>query len=224
VVLNQKEIIINENTIESFLIPTTEDYFKVDVKGCINGTGLLTTQEFHELLRDPNVGDRKFHPGHLTTSSLILHPEEPKVLLIHHKKYNEWLYPGGHADKDPFLLRSAFRECLEETGIKEVRLIPSLKGSYLPQFFQVFPIPALKDEGTHYHFDSVYLFQATNLKDVSSLSHEIKGIAWFDLEDFRIQYEEQEVFKNGISLDTCALCLKGYQLYTSYKNSLNSLL
>src|SRR3989338_7269162 len=55
-------------------------------------------------------------------SVFIVHKD--KVLLIYHKKYNEWLPIGGHIelDEDPEI--ALYREIEEESGLK-VRVLAS---------------------------------------------------------------------------------------------------
>ena len=41
-----------------------------------------------------------------------------KTLVVYHKIYNSWVYPGGHADGESNLLEVAKREVWEETSLK----------------------------------------------------------------------------------------------------------
>ena len=49
-------------------------------------------------------------------SAFIVH--ENKVLLIHHKTYNEWLPIGGHVELDEDPEEALYREIQEECGLK----------------------------------------------------------------------------------------------------------
>ena len=60
---------------------------------------------------------RELLHGHVTGSAWVVNPSRDKVLLMHHRKHNEWYQPGGHADGDADILRVALRETHEETGI-----------------------------------------------------------------------------------------------------------
>lgn len=51
-----------------------------------------------------------------TAAGWLLHDE--KVLLIHHKKLNIWLAPGGHVDEGELPHQAAEREFWEEAGIR----------------------------------------------------------------------------------------------------------
>ncbi len=57
---------------------------------------------------------------HFTASALII--DNDKVLLVFHKKFNVWLYPGGHVEKNENPDETLLREVKEETGL-EVEII-----------------------------------------------------------------------------------------------------
>lgn len=51
-----------------------------------------------------------------TAAAWLLHDE--KVLLVHHKKLNIWLAPGGHVEDKELPHQAAEREFWEETGVR----------------------------------------------------------------------------------------------------------
>jgi len=61
--------------------------------------------------------------GHLTGSALVVDPVTERILLLHHRKLQKWLQPGGHADGDGNLAAVALREATEETGIEGLRVV-----------------------------------------------------------------------------------------------------
>ena len=62
-----------------------------------------------------------FTPGHFTASAFVLSPEEVAVLLIHDKKLNRWLHPGGLVEVvDADAMNVARGELLEATGLDGV--------------------------------------------------------------------------------------------------------
>ena len=65
-----------------------------------------------------NCFDRLQWPGHITGSAWVINPTRDKVLLMHHRKHNQWFQFGGHADGDSNIIRVALRETQEETGWK----------------------------------------------------------------------------------------------------------
>jgi 8-oxo-dGTP pyrophosphatase MutT (NUDIX family) len=64
-------------------------------------------------------------PGHVTGSAWVVNPLRTHVLLLHHRKHDQWFQPGGHADGDADILRVALRETSEETGLdpSHIRLV-----------------------------------------------------------------------------------------------------
>src|SRR6202166_5325202 len=61
----------------------------------------------------------QFHPGHITCTALVLHPDARRVLLIHHYRHRRWLLPGGHVEeRDSTLSDAARREAVEETAVR----------------------------------------------------------------------------------------------------------
>ena len=55
----------------------------------------------------------------------MVSPDRESVLMLHHRKLDQWFQPGGHADGDNDVLRVALRETSEETGLDatHIRLI-----------------------------------------------------------------------------------------------------
>ena len=116
--------------------------------------------------------------GHITGSAWILDETKTKVLLIHHKKLELWLQPGGHYDlKDSSIIETARRETIEETGLKSVVLLSKKLFD-----LDVHLIPARKRIPAHYHYDFRFLFQANN--DVLNPDfNEVNDIKWVGLKD-----------------------------------------
>lgn len=113
-----------------------------------------------------------WNPGHFTASAFVLSPDRSRVLLIHHKKLDLWLQPGGHFEPgDASLLDTAKREAVEETGVQGLEL-------RVPGVFDVdiHDIPRRKDEGPHQHFDVRFAFVAES--DQLTLNDEVHGARW----------------------------------------------
>lgn len=120
---------------------------------------------------------RRLLHGHITGSAWIISPGGEKVLLLHHRKLDKWLQPGGHADGEENVASVAEREAREETGLRSIRLLR-------PEFFDldVHRIPARKQEPEHLHYDIRYLFTALPEEPLQQNS-ESKGLAWVPLEE-----------------------------------------
>jgi 8-oxo-dGTP pyrophosphatase MutT (NUDIX family) len=142
--------------------------------------------ELELLLLNRSANSRETLPAHVTTSSIVLSPDRRQLLFLLHKKIKEWVYPGGHADGDWHLLRSALRECFEETGLPMVEVLPPRvclhqSGSvYCPHLFQRFAIKSTAREPEHIHYDAVFVFQAGS-RDVAFEPLESSDCQWMDL-------------------------------------------
>ena len=92
--------------------------------------------------------------GHVTASAWVLDAQREKVLLIHHRKLDRWLQPGGHVDGDADTLAAAQREVWEETGLETDPISKEIFD------LDVHEIPMRSSEPKHYHLDVRYLLQA----------------------------------------------------------------
>lgn len=96
--------------------------------------------------------------GHLTASAWVLDRTWTHVMMIHHRKLNRWLQPGGHVDdSDVSWHAAALRELTEETGL--TKFVPFADDGELFDV-DVHSIPARKDEPAHLHYDLRFLFVA----------------------------------------------------------------
>ncbi|MCA1609696.1 MAG: NUDIX domain-containing protein [Acidobacteria bacterium] len=106
-------------------------------------------------------------------------PDGSAFLLIHHRKFDRWLQPGGHSDpEDGTVFDTALREVREETGADA--LVAGNAGRLLD--VDVHPIPARGSEPAHFHFDLRYLVVFQGEAGFGE-PQEISGIGWFSLEE-----------------------------------------
>ena len=123
---------------------------------------------------------RTCRPGHLTGPAWILSADRRRCVLVHHRKLDRWLQPGGHADGEADLAAVARREAEEETGLTRLEL-----ASTQPLDLDVHQIPARCNaagrviEDAHLHHDVRYLFIAADDQPprTSDESHDVR---WFD--------------------------------------------
>ncbi len=123
---------------------------------------------------------------HVTASVWILTKASPKkVLLIHHKKFDKWIQPGGHVEKLENPLECAVREIKEETVwiigfLKEKIKILKDGDKFLPipDFFMEQSIPAHGKEPSHFHID-INCVVAIGEQDLKHNPSESQGIGWF---------------------------------------------
>jgi 8-oxo-dGTP pyrophosphatase MutT (NUDIX family) len=114
----------------------------------------------------------QFTPGHITCTGLVLAADGERMLMIHHRRLNRWLLPGGHVESnDAEIWDAAHREVVEETG---AQLVPS--AAPILASLDVHGIPAGKGEPYHLHHDIVFHFRADG--DRTRVSPESRAIAW----------------------------------------------
>ena len=122
---------------------------------------------------------RSTSEGHVTGSTWILNHAATHALLLHHRKLNLWVQPGGHLDdSDAAPAAGAMREAQEETGIRnlifantalfdvDIHHIPARAGKH-------------GTEPTHLHYDVRYLIMATDAP--VTISDESLDAKWMPL-------------------------------------------
>lgn len=128
-------------------------------------------------------------PGekHLTASALLIaKSSSPQVLLLHHKKHDSWLQPGGHVEPDENPWQTAVRETWEETGIditdyldNPCEIGPGSLHLPEPDFSAEYLIPAYQDEPEHYHIDWLYVVQLPDKLSITNEDQKAHDIGWF---------------------------------------------
>jgi 8-oxo-dGTP pyrophosphatase MutT (NUDIX family) len=113
-----------------------------------------------------------------------------QLALIHHKKFDKWMVPGGHIEPFENQVEAAIREAREETGLS-IKLFSFLHTEnnvndsqwiLPPEYFYQQLIPESTKEESHYHLDFAYL-AFTNQVEFTFNSQETKDIKWVDLEE-----------------------------------------
>jgi 8-oxo-dGTP pyrophosphatase MutT (NUDIX family) len=121
---------------------------------------------------------RQFTPGHITCTGLVLSPDRSRVLLVHHRRLDRWLLPGGHVEpEDAAIQDAARREVIEETGA-------GLAAEDAPALISldVHGIPPKRSEPYHLHHDLIFQFQA-RAEDIR-VSAESRAVVWCAPADF----------------------------------------
>ena len=131
------------------------------------------------LVRHPRDAHLKAQrEGHLTGSGFVLDAAREKVLLLHHRKLDRWLQPGGHGEGETEPRRIALREVEEETGLSARDLVAFPDERLLD--VDVHIIPARPGEPAHRHLDLRYGFVA-RVGAEARVSHESRDLRWFPL-------------------------------------------
>jgi len=120
---------------------------------------------------------RELMPAHVTGSAWVVSPDRSRVLMMHHKKLNQWFQPGGHADGDADIIRVALKETEEETGISAEH-IKLVDGSIFD--VDIHTIAPYGNDPEHQHIDIRFLLEINDRLAVpgNDESHEI---LWIDL-------------------------------------------
>lgn len=145
---------------------------------------------------DP-LGRHQYTPGHITGTACILHPFRHSVLLVHHKKLDRWLLPGGHVEPglDGSVADTARREAEEEAGVQ----IDVSNPSWLVGI-DVHGIPGRKKEPYHLHHDLIFGFYAASAEFI--VSAEVRDLVWCPVtafEDFALPHPIRRAVRRMIS-------------------------
>ena len=114
---------------------------------------------------------------HFCASVFVINPKNKKILLVHHKKFNKWVQPGGHIEDDETPEEAALREVYEETGVK-VQLL----GRRFPReddYIRPLGIQKNRNNRGDIHIDIIYLAIPVNNIDTTVNVKENLDAKWF---------------------------------------------
>ncbi|MFH0898004.1 MAG: NUDIX domain-containing protein [bacterium] len=108
--------------------------------------------------------------------------DQERFLMLHNRKLNRWVAPGGKVDRDETPDEAAVRECFEETGVN-IDLVgektPVEGGLVCPYGIQLNTIvPNVRD-----HVDLIYLGHPQENQTIKRSDREASDIGWFTLEE-----------------------------------------
>jgi len=139
------------------------------------------------------------HKKHFTVTGYVVNKERSRLLLIHHKKLNKWLPPGGHLGKDELPHEAAIREVTEETGVTTslVQLsepdfaLQGIRDMQVPvpyaMLYQL--IPESPKDTEHVHLDMVYVLEADDQQDTIAQEREVFAARWLSKVEV-LEFEE----------------------------------
>lgn len=140
------------------------------------------------LAENENFAYRTNLSGHFTASTFIIDENFAKILLLHHKKLDKWIQPGGHIDEaDVDFLSAALREAQEETGIKDFKILSE-------KIFDIdiHEIPEKHHEPAHFHYDIRYFVQAKST-DLNLNTEESNNANWVKLDELFDEKIEESI-------------------------------
>lgn len=131
-----------------------------------------TRQRFHALLTSTSrCFWRDAFPAHFTASAWLVSGDGERALLMHHRKLDRWLQPGGHADGDANLPQVALREAEEETGLRGLEVEAAVFD------LDAHEIPARGQEPAHWHYDVRFVVRAA-AGEAFKANEESRAMAW----------------------------------------------
>lgn len=133
--------------------------------------------------------ERTLSVGHVTGSAWIVDVSGAKTLLVHHRKLNKWVQPGGHCDGNSDVLSVALQEAQEETGLRGLRLVDDAIFD-----LDIHLIPARGADLAHFHYDVRYAFQARH-DQAPAVSRESLALAWVHLEQLQTYSSENSLLR-----------------------------
>ncbi len=150
--------------------------------------------------RSSDCFERTCRPGHITGSAWVLSHDRTQCLLVHHRKLNRWLQPGGHADGQTDIEAVALREAQEESGLQHLDFQLN-DGVLVPLDIDVHIIPARLEAATktiledaHEHHDIRFLLLAADGQELV-LSEESHDLRWFSREELLNITDEESVLR-----------------------------
>ena len=196
---NEEEVIRKTRAMHEIYSPEKEQQYGVlGIKIKINVDSLKENLEEFEPYNEQEEVDKKIildyinnfddtltrqnKYGHFTSSAFVLNKERTKILMVYHKIYNSWAWPGGHSDGDSNLLNVAIKEPKEETGIKNV--IPIFKNIYSIEIISVNGHEkSEKYISSHVHLNVTYLLEADENEKIHIKEDENSGVKWVPIDN-----------------------------------------
>lgn len=136
-------------------------------------------QRFINLIRtQQRPFNRYASPEHFTASAFVVNKAITHTLLIHHKKLNAWINPGGHCDDNESVHETALLETFEETGLRNISAAVGLLDLHCYDYIKT-KDPKERDAD----FDTAILVFADMNETVTLADREVGGYKWVEIDD-----------------------------------------
>ncbi len=139
----------------------------------------------------PDCFARTLSIGHITGSAWVVNKARNRVFLLHHRKLDKWLQPGGHSDGDSNTLNVALRETQEESGVSADFIYPVTSEIFDIDIHQ---IPERKNAAAHLHYDVRFLLEMDD-KQQLIISDESNELAWIELAKIQNYSNEESILR-----------------------------
>ncbi len=139
----------------------------------------------------------------LVVAGYLIH--KGRVLLIHHKKLDMWLPPGGHIEKDEDTDQAVKREFKEELGL-DVEILNTVaipKGGNVKKHLALPFYANVHSVGNHDHCCFNYLCTVRNSEGLTINKDELNDAQWFS---------KKELYQTHIPADVRNIALKAFEL------------
>ncbi|MFH0890120.1 MAG: NUDIX hydrolase [Candidatus Aenigmatarchaeota archaeon] len=144
----------------------------------------------------------------LVVGGFLIHNN--KILLIHHRKLDKWLPPGGHINENETPDEALEREFAEELNLKiEIlnKVAVASEGNIKKQLAVPFYVN-VHSVGDHDHCCLFYLCRPINQEQLEVNKSELKDFMWVSSE---------ELDQKHISTDVKHIAVKAFELFNSGK-------
>ncbi|GGD57578.1 NUDIX hydrolase [Emticicia aquatilis] len=149
----------------------------------------MTNETIEFVKTNEDCFKRELLIGHVTGSAWIVNDARTHVLMMHHRKLNQWFQPGGHCDGDPDVLNVALKEANEETGLKNLKVVDGKVFDV-----DVHLIPERKGIPAHYHYDVRFLIES-DMNEPLIVTEESNDLAWVSLDKIAEHNDSESIMR-----------------------------
>lgn len=129
------------------------------------------------VLENEQCFDRQLRHGHVSGSAWVVNPLRTHVFLLHHRKLNLWLQPGGHADSNHDIIDVALSETAEEAGVDPANVRLLSQTIFDVDVHTVHETPV---DPRHEHYDIRFLVELDDAKPLPG-NNESYAVTWVPL-------------------------------------------
>lgn len=136
---------------------------------------------------------------HFCATACIIDKAEQKILFIHHKKLNKWLFVGGHIEENEDPEAALMREVKEETNL-DIEII----GERYPRkedFIKPFALQRNIVSDDHVHIDIFYIALVKDKTMIMPKKDEILNYRWFSENEILSENFDTFVEKKKMAID-----------------------